>query len=78
MNATYVTHAKSAEELRLELLTDLNRRIDNLIRQREVFGRGATGKARFDGRINELEDMLRFWTDLTIVPPSTSRKRSDV
>jgi len=71
----YVTHAKTAEELRLEVISDLNRRIDNLTKQREVFGRGAAGKARFDGRINELEDMLRFYSDLQIVPPAKSRSR---
>jgi hypothetical protein len=72
---TYITHARTAEELRLEILSDLNRRIDALAKQREAFGRGAAGKARFDGRINELEDMLRFYSDLQIVPPSKSRSR---
>jgi hypothetical protein len=65
---TFVTHARNAEELRAELLSDLRRRIENLTRQREVFGRGATGKARFDSRINELEEMLRFWTEIAIIP----------
>ena len=70
----YVTHAKTPEELRAELLGDLRRRIEMLERSREAFGRGAAGKARFDGRINELEQMLRYWTELQIVPPSKPRK----
>ena len=64
---TYVSHARTAEEMRQEVLSDIRRRISNLLNQREVFGRGAAGKARFDSRINELEDMERFWTDLQLI-----------
>ena len=71
---TYVTHAKTAEELRQEVISNINRRIDALERQRNVFGRGAAGKARFDGRINELEDMLRYWTEVKIISPTANRR----
>ena len=70
---TYVSHARSTEELRQEVLTDLNRRIDSLVSQCEVFGRGAAGKARFESKIIVLEEMLRYWTDLQILPKAARK-----
>lgn len=64
----YISHARTAEQLRQEVISDLNRRIDLLVRQREAFGRGVAGKARFNGRIDELEDMLRYWTAVQLTP----------
>jgi hypothetical protein len=64
---TYTSHARTLTELRTEFVNDINRRIDNLTAQREVFGRGAAGKARFDARINELQTMLEFWVNIELV-----------
>ncbi len=63
----YISHAETAEELRTEVINDLKRRIDSLTAQQNAFGRGAAGKARFDGKIVELSDMLRVWTELQII-----------
>ena len=71
---TYISHARTAEEMRREVITDLNRRIDSLAQQRIAFGRGAMGKARFDGKILVLEDMLRYWTELQLVGKKTQTK----
>ena len=62
----YSTNARNIAELRTEFVNDIRRRIDNLTAQQKVFGRGAAGKARFDGRINELNDMLHFWTEIEL------------
>lgn len=71
---TYISHARSAEEMRLEVITDLNRRLDALARQREAFARGAAGRARFDGKILVLEEMLLYWTALQLVSKKTQTK----
>jgi hypothetical protein len=65
---TFFSRAVNAEELRVELLSDLRLRIENLHLQRKLFSGGVRDKAKFDARINELEDMLRFWTEIEIVP----------
>ena len=76
-DTTHITHARTVEELRQELLSDLRRRIEILQGQGTlgVFGRGAAAKARVDGRINELESMLRFWTAIEIVPAGAAKKK---
>lgn len=71
---TYVSHARSAEELRQEVITDLNRRLDSLARQREAFARGAAGRARFDCKILVLEEMLLYWSALVVAPRTTKKK----
>lgn len=71
---TYISHARSAEEMRQEVITDLNRRLASLTTQRAAFGRGAAGKARFDGKILVLEEMLHYWSELQITPKKTSTK----
>jgi hypothetical protein len=75
---TYISHARTAEELRLEVLSDLNRRIELLRGQRTVglWGRGAAGKARVDGKITELEDMLVFWSELQLAAKLSPRAQS--
>ena len=77
-DTTYITHARTPEELRQELLSDLRRRIEILQGQGAlgIFGRGAAAKARVDGRINELESMLRFWTAIEIVPVSGAKRKA--
>jgi hypothetical protein len=68
---TYVTHARTAEELRAEILSDLKRRLDLLTVQRNVVARSAAEKSRIDRAISELEDMARFWTEVLINPKRT-------
>lgn len=74
----YISHARTAEELRQELLSDLTRRINSLIAQRAVFGRGAAGKARFDGKIAVLEEMQHYWLALELAPKLTKKGTTHV
>ena len=73
MPATYVTHARTPQELRAEVVSDLNRRLLFLNGQVKTIARSASEKARIGRAIVELEDMLDFWSKLTI--EKTVRKR---
>lgn len=67
----FVTHARTLEELRAEFLSDIHRRISFLDGQTRTVARGATEKSRIARAIQELNDMHRFWTELTIAKAKT-------
>jgi len=85
LNMQFISHARTVEELRLEFLSDLRRRIDNLGAQKNVFAKGAEAKSRFDARINELEDQLLYWSSVHLAygspgpgrPPNKPQPRED-
>lgn len=60
VNLKYISHARTLEELRQELLSDLKRRLDNLDRLIS-FEATKVGKTKLESRKLELEDMVRFW-----------------
>lgn len=77
---TYITHARTAEQLRAEVLSDLNRRLARLNLQYDN-SPSAIAKSRLTSAVNELNDMLYFWTELTIAggksqPPAPSPSRA--
>lgn len=70
----YVTHARTPQELRAEVVSDLNRRIEFLDGQIKAISRSAAEKARLACAINELKSMLNFWSELRI--ERTARKKA--
>ena len=67
MSAAYISHARSASELQLEVLGDLRRRIALLDAQRNAIRFSEAEKARVARAINELEQMLHYWTELQVI-----------
>lgn len=63
----FITHARTLEELRAEFLSDIRRRIQFLDGQSRTVARGALEKARIARATYELEEMHKFWTELTII-----------
>ena len=69
----FVTHARTLEELRAEVLSDLNRRIEFLMGQSRTIARSKAEQSRNSAAILALEDMLNFWKELTIVASKTKK-----
>jgi hypothetical protein len=65
----YITHARNTEELRVEVCSDIRRRIEMLSGQAKTIAKSETEKARLACAIREFEDMYRFWDSLTIMRP---------
>lgn len=63
---TYITHARSAEELRLEVLSDLNRRLDQLDSYLKVMKPNAAEASRVARARMELLSMQDFWQNVHI------------
>lgn len=76
MTAIYISHARTPEELKAEVCSDLHRRIQNNEGYKRTVARSEAEKARIDRAINELEDMLNFWSNLTIERPIRKHGRS--
>jgi DNA-binding protein H-NS len=66
MSTTFITHARTAHELQAELCSDLRRRIEQLAAQRDRIAKSAAEKARIAARINELADVLDYWSKVEI------------
>ena len=71
---SYVTHARTADELRLELCGDLRRRIAMLDAQRNAVKFSEAEKARIARALNELGDMLHYWSEIEIIKPTKGKK----
>jgi predicted lipoprotein len=67
MSSTYVSHARSSEELQAEVCSDLRRRIERLSGYSNTVSRNAAEKARIATAIREFEEMLGFWSNLQII-----------
>ena len=61
----FITHAQTAEELRVEVISDLTRRLD-ILQAEQSNAKSAAEKARVGRAIYALEEMQRFWKTLTI------------
>lgn len=70
---TYVTHARTPEELRAEVESDIRRRGEALALQLK-YATSATEKAKISFAINVMADMANYWSDLKIIRPFRKRK----
>ena len=71
----YISHARTPEELRKEVLSDLRRRLISLDNYSDRVAKSATEKARLARAIEELLDMFTYWTNLKIERPLTKREQ---
>ena len=69
----FITHAQTAEELRLEVVSHLHQTIKRLEMQHKV-ARSAREKAKIAFVMNEFEMMLATWTDLSIIQREPKNK----
>lgn len=70
----YITHARTAEELRQEVVSDLRRRLGFLDSQKNL-NLSRAELSRIHRAINELEDLLSFWDKVKIqARPKRSQK----
>lgn len=70
----FVTHARTPEELRAEVCSDLYRRIASLDAYSKAVAKGAEERSRIARAITELKDMLEFWRAMRIERPKTKRE----
>ena len=68
----YISHAHTLDELRAEVVADLDRRIDMLTSQKDYLGVSNAEKARLACAIREFEGMRHYWNELVL---ARSRKR---
>lgn len=71
---TYISHARTPEELKAEVCSDLKRRLSNLDDYDKFITRSEAEKARVARAKLELESMLHYWSNLEIVRPVRRRK----
>lgn len=64
---SYISHARSSEELQAEVCSDLRRRIERLSGYSLTVAKSAAEKARIATALREFEEMLDFWEALEIV-----------
>lgn len=72
----YTTHARTPEELKAEVVSDLRRRLSHLDDYDKFVSRGEAEKARVARAKNELESMLVYWSNLVIERPVRKRNAS--
>jgi hypothetical protein len=65
---TYISHARNAEELKLEFVSDIRRRLASLDMQAK-HAQTETHKAKLGLALSEFTEMLNYWQELTIVRP---------
>lgn len=70
----YISHAHTPEELKLEVLSDLRRRIVFLDAYTRDVAKSATERARLARAIAELADVLHYWEQVRIARPKTKRE----
>ena len=73
MELVYVSHAKNVEELRMEVVSDLKRRLDMLSSWRDVMAKSEREKARYGIAINELNNAIKFWSEVQIQPQGKAK-----
>jgi negative regulator of replication initiation len=71
----YVSHARTPEELKAEVCSDLNRRLINLESYSNTVARNATEKARISRAMVEIQEILEYWKAVEIVRPIRKRDR---
>jgi hypothetical protein len=75
---TYISHARTPEQLKAEICSDLNRRLAFLDGQVNTIARSASDKAKLNCAKIEIESLLRYWSEVEIIRPKQSRKRDEV
>jgi hypothetical protein len=75
MLGDYISHARTPEELRVEVLSDLRRRLVSLDKYTDAVARSAAEKSRLARATEELLDMFTYWTNLKIERPLTKREQ---
>lgn len=68
----YISHARTLDELRAEVVADLDRRVDMLNAQAGYAKVSAADKARLACAIREFEGMRHYWSKIVL---ARSRKR---
>jgi hypothetical protein len=65
--ARFISHARSAQELRSEVMSDIQRRLDGLDAQLKRIGKPSAAEATRIARARfEFLEMLEYWRDLAI------------
>ena len=64
----YITHARSAAELRAEFVSDIQRRLDTLDNYLSTMKPSATEASRISRARLELLSLLDFWKNLELIP----------
>lgn len=75
---TYVTHARTLEELRAEFVSDLRRRIDTLDSTLRHTQPPASEAARIARAKIELESVIDFWSEVELRANRKKEPKSDV
>lgn len=70
---SYVSHARTPEQLLAELLGDIAHRISRTKMQLE-HAPSVSDKVKTVRVLTELEDMQKYWNELTIVRPVRKRE----
>jgi hypothetical protein len=65
----FVSHARTPEELKAEVLSDLRRRIASIDGYSHTVAKSVTEQAKLACATRELEDMFKFWSELEIIRP---------
>lgn len=71
----YVSHARTPEELKSEIVGDLHRRIAALDTYARVVAKGAAERSKIERAITELRDMLLYWESVRLARPKTKREQ---
>lgn len=70
---TYITHARTLEELRDEVLSDLRRRIERLELQVR-HAKNSAENAKNGRAIDEFKEALHYWTEITLARSTAKAK----
>jgi hypothetical protein len=65
----YISHARNTEELKVEFLSDIRRRLAMIDGYIKAVSRSQAEKSRLACAENELKAMLEYWEKVEIVRP---------
>jgi hypothetical protein len=74
---TYVSHARTPEELKTEVESDLRRRLEMLKGYTNSVVKGAAERARIACAERELIAMLNYWENVEIIRPARKRTKAE-
>ena len=69
----FVSHARTPEELKEEICSDLRRRLEALDGYKKLVSRSKAEQARAAYAERELSDMLRYWMEVQLIRPEKKR-----
>lgn len=76
MTAAFVSHARTPEELKAELLGDIRRRMELLDHYSQVVAKSAVERAQIARVQMEFKAMFLYWDSLVIDRPKRKRRES--